>query len=558
LAQTHYQLDVRPLHVLHLALSVACVIAVAGCQKTATPLAAPKPTEPKRAITPIEPTSFDQVTRHLDPGGSLYVYLSTESFLQRFATEAARIRKLLVASQAHTSPNPAQLDRYWASLTRVATDSGIADVTGFGISSIAIAPAQYRTKWVIHHYEGKGTGFLWQLNGNSATALEIIPYLPAHTAVTSSGNFSFEPIWKAIGREAAHSPELRLLLDAAADAVRKSSGLDLDALIAGVGPACAVVITLDESRMTTVPTGDGASVTIPEPAIALMVEVRDPALLARLEHDLAAVPAITTADLPEAKMRIVGTPLPLPFLRPAVAWTDRAVFVASNDQLIRDMFDAKSGRKAGFAATDTYKMIAQDLPKTAVQFHLLHPLFVKTVADVQTTALKRQIPDPQLFEEFLKSMGPDTITGPVWGFTEKGAEGYIGTSYGYRGQNGADALVMGAGIAPAAMLSAIAVPSFQRARKRAQATQVLEDLRLLDAAQEQYAIEHNKHVGDPVTFADLQHYLKHGSRLYTSQGRDVLGNPFTITVTGTLPKVNPATANHFSDAVTPDFWTPYR
>jgi hypothetical protein len=60
---------------------VACVIAVSGCQKTATPPAASKPAEPKRAITPVEPTRFDQVTRHLDPGGSLYVYLATDSLL---------------------------------------------------------------------------------------------------------------------------------------------------------------------------------------------------------------------------------------------------------------------------------------------------------------------------------------------------------------------------------------------------------------------------------------------------------------------------------------------
>ena len=49
-------------------------------------------------------------------------------------------------------------------------------------------------------------------------------------------------------------------------------------------------------------------------------------------------------------------------------------------------------------------------------------------------------------------------------------------------------------VAIIALLAAIAVPNFLRARKRSQATQVLEDLRLIDSAIDQYAIEYNKTV----------------------------------------------------------------
>ena len=62
-------------------------------------------------------------------------------------------------------------------------------------------------------------------------------------------------------------------------------------------------------------------------------------------------------------------------------------------------------------------------------------------------------------------------------------------------------------VAIIALLAAIAVPNFLRSRKRSQATQVLEDLRILDSAVDQYAIENNKASGSPV-FADLQAYVK--------------------------------------------------
>ena len=47
-------------------------------------------------------------------------------------------------------------------------------------------------------------------------------------------------------------------------------------------------------------------------------------------------------------------------------------------------------------------------------------------------------------------------------------------------------------VAIIALLASIAVPNFLRARKRSQATRILEDLRLLDGAMDQYAIETNK------------------------------------------------------------------
>src|SRR5438132_8685166 len=80
-------------------------------------------------------------------------------------------------------------------------------------------------------------------------------------------------------------------------------------------------------------------------------------------------------------------------------------------------------------------------------------------------------------------------------------------------------------VAIIALLAAIAVPNFLRARKRSQATRILEDLRMLDAAVDQYAIETNKSTGANPAFADLKNYLKAGTVLYTS-GADLFGNNY--------------------------------
>ncbi len=111
-------------------------------------------------------------------------------------------------------------------------------------------------------------------------------------------------------------------------------------------------------------------------------------------------------------------------------------------------------------------------------------------------------------------------------------------------------------VAIIALLASIAVPNFLRARKRSQATRILEDLRILDAATDQYAIENNKTTGMNPTFTDLKAYLKTGSVLYTT-GADVFGDtygPFTV---DTIPKVPAAAFNNLSDAAPASFWSPY-
>src|SRR2546425_10493635 len=90
-------------------------------------------------------------------------------------------------------------------------------------------------------------------------------------------------------------------------------------------------------------------------------------------------------------------------------------------------------------------------------------------------------------------------------------------------------------VAIIALLAAIAVPGFLRARKRAQASRILNDLRLIDSAVDQYAIETNRSTGSTVNVTDWTNYLKKNSVLYTT-GKDLFGNAYGTQTVDTLPK----------------------
>ena len=114
-------------------------------------------------------------------------------------------------------------------------------------------------------------------------------------------------------------------------------------------------------------------------------------------------------------------------------------------------------------------------------------------------------------------------------------------------------------VAIIAMLAAIAVPNFLRARKRSQATRVLEDLRMIDSAIDQYAIETNKVTGSPADWTDIQAYLKKGSTLYNSNHTDLLGSDLGTTFNvDTIPTVPTATFDALSDVAPGAFWSPFK
>jgi len=111
-------------------------------------------------------------------------------------------------------------------------------------------------------------------------------------------------------------------------------------------------------------------------------------------------------------------------------------------------------------------------------------------------------------------------------------------------------------VAIIALLAAIAVPGFLRARKRAQASRILNDLRMIDSAVDQYAIETAKTTNAPVDVSDWTNYVKKDTMLYAT-GNDMFGDPYGAQTVDTLPKVPNSAWTSLSDVADDSFWSPY-
>jgi prepilin-type N-terminal cleavage/methylation domain-containing protein len=111
-------------------------------------------------------------------------------------------------------------------------------------------------------------------------------------------------------------------------------------------------------------------------------------------------------------------------------------------------------------------------------------------------------------------------------------------------------------VAIIALLAAIAVPGFLRARKRSQASRILNDLRLIDSAVDQYAIETGRKTGDLVSVPDWTNYVKKNAVL-ANTAKDILGNDYGDQTVDQTPQVVSVSYDALSDVAGQGFWSPY-
>lgn len=108
-----------------------------------------------------------------------------------------------------------------------------------------------------------------------------------------------------------------------------------------------------------------------------------------------------------------------------------------------------------------------------------------------------------------------------------------------------------------ALLATLALPNFLRARKRAQATIMKEDLRVMDSAVALYAMETGKAAGATASWSDIRGFLKTNSHIYNTNGVDLFGATYIGFTVDSIPKLRASTFDKLSDIAPSDFWSPY-
>ena len=94
------------------------------------------------------------------------------------------------------------------------------------------------------------------------------------------------------------------------------------------------------------------------------------------------------------------------------------------------------------------------------------------------------------------------------------------------------------------LLAAIAIPNFVRARTQSQMNACINNLRQIDGAVQQWALENKKNTADTVGFSDIKDYLKNSVTCPSGGSAATFATSYTLSTVSNKPSCKIVTATH--------------
>lgn len=475
-------------------LLFALLLGLAACKKQETPEPPPKappaPAAPA-AAQPAVKTSFSDVTSQLDAGGNLYAYLSTEQWASGLSTNLLRLREFVKALPDTSESDQDMIGAAIQAASHLARESGVEQISGVGVSSAEVAPGFYRSKMILHHYQGRNEGLLWNAMGRAPHALKIVDLLPANTSVLAAGDMDVAAVWQTLERVAAEIPDLPARLGQMQIMFETATHLSWTNFLASLGSEAGLALTLDQARTVSIPAGSGP-LEVPEPGLLLLVKVQNDELFRLVTRFMTNNPQAAMSEESGLKLcsMTVETPLPMQ-LRPTVATSGDYFFAATSPDLIRSALKARSSGE-GLVKTDEFKTLAPHAPTTGNQVAYTSKLFAQTMLRLQQQLQKQSLSagnvsaaQTAIIEKWFQGkepsygymVGANTETG--WQFVNIGNRDFSG------------AMLMAPLAAGVAIPAAMILPALAKAKGRAQAINCMNNMKQQGLALRIWAVDHD-------------------------------------------------------------------
>lgn len=445
----------------------AAFVLLTGCQKKEEPAAPATVSAPaKPAIVSAEKNSFDEVTAKLDKGGNFYLYLSTEKALSGLSNRLTAASNVISGLPTLPSDGREAVQKGFALLDLVVKESGISQISGLGMSSIAREKGFYYNKMIVHHYPGQDAGLAWTLFGKAAHPIGALDLLPESTAMAFASDLDVPLLWTSIQHavQTLAVPDVSAAFEQAPAQFKEKTGVELDALLHSLAGEYGMFLTLDQHKTVTLPLGP-TPMEIPNPGLCFFCKVNSDLIFNTVEEHLKGNPMLaammTKVDEPNLKMRTVTIPLPIPVdVRPSLARVGDYLLLASSDTLVREIVAVKAGQKKGYKSSDEFKKLSQGVPSEGNNFTLISGVLGSTFGQIQEKSMASQNMDP----EALKTFRQLTAEGTNCGAFSVGAncpDGWEGIGNGSQGGEGV--LILPA-VAVAAIGAAMVLPALAKAK----------------------------------------------------------------------------------------------
>lgn len=448
------------LRLASIVIGTILTLGLAGCNKPAAEISSKAPPS-------ADTNSFRQVTAQLEPGGDLYLYLSTEQLLEGLAAKIGKIRDVMGSLPKVSAEDREKINKVLDVVVSLVKDSGVEDVSGFGASALMTQPGLYHNKMLLHHYAGKGNGFLWTMFGQKPHALAGLDLLPDTAVLAYFGDTDVAMVWSVIQKEVGKAglPEAEQALEKVPEMFEQATGLKWDQVLASLGGEYGMALMLDDARKIALPI-PGQAMEIPEPSLMLVAKVKDDTIFNRLEKLMKQTgQEIVAVDKPNLKMRTVPLALPLPIqLRPTIASAEGYLFIANSDTVIQQALAVKSGQAKGLKSTAEFQRLSSGVPMEGNHFSFVSQRFGKTVLQVQQQAMHMMMAGGGQGADAWQSLMGTNTAGCGFCVSANTDEGWLSVGNGNRHPA---QMILAATVVPVAVAAGVALPAIAKAKAAA-------------------------------------------------------------------------------------------
>lgn len=477
---------------------VALVTLFAGCK--------PKETNPDAAtlVPAVERSShFAAVNSQLELGGTLYGYADIDGDILKVAPYLRTLADTVGERQPMVAPF-LKLD-----FEGVMTDLGLNDVRAIGLSSVASDGGGFRNRVYLHTPDGR-RGLLSVLGGE-ATAFTHARLAPADADLYAEADIDAAALYAAVRALVARvaGEPMAGVFETQLQANPSGTGVTALGVIQSLKGRATLVLRTDPERTVTLPGQQPFTV----PAFQFLARVDG--LGASLGPALAKLPLFTASEEGAVKFYALKESTPIDGLQPVLAVEGTALFIASDIEFLR----ASLARTDGLAQAPAFISALAELGEKGNGVTYLSPRLFDQMRRIKSL-------NPDLPAESLQ--GLDFILGnlpapalPLVAVRVNLPEGILYRSRWHRSLK-QDVAMMGVyNPISVGLLAAMAIPAFQKVRATSQEKTIINNLRQLSAAADQYMLENG------VNEARYEQLVGPGPDKYIRSLKPVAGEDYT-------------------------------
>jgi len=426
--------------------------------------------------------SYDEVTSKLDQGGNLYLYVSTEK-IEKFVEEfGGKLRKIIEAEATRYESENTEALKIFDFVFGMIKKSGLTEISGIGMSSVAMKNNLNHSKVVVHHYKEKGKGLIWQLCEEKSHDLDGLKLLPADTVLAGFFDFRLNMLWQWIKKEveASDIPDLKKNI-LSLEPLLEGQGIQLDKLLDSLSGRMGYFLTLDSEKKFTIPIGQ-TPLEIPEPGLALVFFVKDDTFFNLLQKYLPSVQKSEEEGI--KKLTIPVPPMPMP-LKPEIVQTDDMLILASSPSITEAMLAAKKNGN-GLTATQEFKDLSKHIPLKGNAFDFMGSRLFHNILDIQKKAMEvsGEIKDEDIAMKQLFDMLPKDMA--MFGVMQNTDEGLV---YSINHAMDLELLILMPAIQTTGVMAALLVPNAITAVQKAKQKSSMKDIAVISTSLADYVTD---------------------------------------------------------------------